>query len=762
MKDIPNLYNPHSQSKQELIDNFVVRHKLFKKLFRAIKQTDMQHPPQHFLIEGQRGMGKTTLLLRLSYEIENDAELGWLVPVVLAEEAYYGIMDLAGLWEQVGELLVSKGIVCESVEVGSDDYERHYLEALIGGLDAAGKKVVLFVDNIGEIFKNFDKLQAHRLREVLLTCEHFLLVGATAVTLEASFQYEHAFYEFFKKETLSGLGKAETQELLLQLARVYRTERVMQGIIESQPGRVESLRILTGGVIRTVVLLFDIFVDEQNGNAISDLESVLDKVTTLYKHRMDDLSPLHRKVVHTIALNWDSMAVEDIVQQSRLDGDNVEKALVWLEKNFVVQRVATDTLSNFYFLSERFFNIWYLMRLAAKGSQARVLWLVRFLEAWYDEKELVQRAKRQIEILEKGNYYPKAAFYMAEALSGVGKLDMDTDDELKQATKKFLANKDKSLLVELSPSDAELYYESIQYYQDKKYERMAKLLLQIKNKNEDIYFRLGYAFNELKQFEKAEKYCLMAVEKEHVGAMVNLGILYGGVLKDYTKAEKYYLMAVEKEHVSAMFNLGFLYNDVLKDYAKAEKYYLMAVEKEHIYAMFSLGFLYNTELKDYAKAEKYYLMAVEKENIYAMTNLAWLYLGQKIRKVDALKHAKQSIEKEKHTESLFALACVYLWNNEIKQAIKIDKKFMYDNEYYEKNEDDIILYLMLLIAKQQYQHATTYFNDPKLNLKDRFKPLYYALLKITNHKDNVKCPPELTEPVNDIVKKIDQMAIDYA
>ena len=30
---------------------------------------------QHILIEGKRGMGKTTLLLRLSYEVENDTSL---------------------------------------------------------------------------------------------------------------------------------------------------------------------------------------------------------------------------------------------------------------------------------------------------------------------------------------------------------------------------------------------------------------------------------------------------------------------------------------------------------------------------------------------------------------------------------------------------------------------------------------------------------------------------------------------------------------
>ena len=296
---VANLYNPHEQTKEELIKNFVVRHKIFNRLFRAIKCAEMRYPEQHFLIEGQRGMGKTTLLLRLSYEIENDNDLNtWLVPVVLKEEAYYGITRLFKLWETVAEMLADRDTAfaglsaqMEKAYDENSDYERICFGLLVNALEKQGKKIILFIDNVGEMFKNFGDMESHRLREILMNCAQLRIVGATAVTLEASFRYEHAFYEFFKKETLGGLDKVETHNLLLQLAEINQTTNAIQNIIENQPGRVESLRILTGGVIRTVVLLFDIFVDNQNGNAISDLDGVLDRVTPLYKHRMDDLAP---------------------------------------------------------------------------------------------------------------------------------------------------------------------------------------------------------------------------------------------------------------------------------------------------------------------------------------------------------------------------------------------------------------------------------------------------------------------------------------
>ena len=81
------IYNPAAQPKQWLIEHFVVRTKVFEKIFKDIQTGKMKYPEQHYLIQGQRGMGKTTLLLRLKYEIENTSELNsWLIPIFCNEE----------------------------------------------------------------------------------------------------------------------------------------------------------------------------------------------------------------------------------------------------------------------------------------------------------------------------------------------------------------------------------------------------------------------------------------------------------------------------------------------------------------------------------------------------------------------------------------------------------------------------------------------------------------------------------------------------
>ncbi len=898
-----NLYNPHEQTKEQLIEGFVVRCKLFEQLFQEIKTADMSYPQQHFLIEGQRGSGKTTLLLRLSYEVENDLELhSRLIPIVFKEESYYGITRLFQLWERVAQELegrekVFKGLHERMSQAYADhnDYERTCFKMLLDALvDAGDKKLLLLIDNLGEMFQNFSDQESHRLREILMTCPHLRVIGATSVVLEAFFKYEHAFYEFFKTKRLEGLNREETRTILMQMAKSYGKEHTIETIMKQQPGRIESLRIMTGGVIRTIVLLFEIFIDHENGSAISDLDLVLDRVTPLYKHRMDDLKPLQREIVNAIALSWDAISPEELAHNVRRSEEEVTSIISQLEEVFIIQRIATQTDINLYCLQERFFNIWYLMRLAPKGSQQKVIWLVRFLEGWYSPPELLQRAKAHLQAMAAGTYHPKAAYYLTEALSRTSKLDMETEDELIQATRKYLQATAKEFAADLSPSDKEMFEKGETYYQNDEYAKAIEQFLQMKNKNEETHFRLGYAFEQIEKYgdavkyyeqaveqedadamnnlgflyenkykdmskaeqyylmavahknasamnnlgilhqaeyknlakakqyylmaikngnvsamnnlgwlyhfkikdmRKAKQYYLMAVEKGQVDAMNNLGRLYENEFNDAVKAEQYYLMAIEHGDIHAIFNLGLLYDNKLKDIIKAKQYYLMAVEHQRtdamfnlallyeneyldliraeqyyimsamnddVDAMFSLGRLYHYKIKDVTKAEQYYLMAAEKEHKSGFNNLAWMLCEQKTRKEDALKFILQSIEQVgENIYNRYNLSWIYLWHNRIDEALELANIILVDQEMIENFPVQYSNFIMLLLAKEQCLYVKKYFADPQLNLQERFKPLYYALLYFTNDPGYRKMPPELAEPVEDIIKQVKQMAEDY-
>ncbi|MFT6963530.1 MAG: Cdc6-like AAA superfamily ATPase, partial [Flammeovirgaceae bacterium] len=257
---VANIYNPSQLSEEELIERFIVRKKIFSKLFKFISEADMKYPETHFLIEGQRGMGKTTLLLRLYYAVKNEPELNtWLVPVIFSEELY-GVRTLTDFWETVAEGLEEEEAgffgLSDKIEQlrdqcdSEDDCERFVFDLLDKQLEQGGKKVILFVDNFVDLIKNMPKKQIQRFREVLQTSPNFRVFVASSVILQSIMEYKEPFYEFFKVERLEGLDKQETENLLLALGKHYKQEKIEQ-IIREQPGRVETLRRLTGGITRT-------------------------------------------------------------------------------------------------------------------------------------------------------------------------------------------------------------------------------------------------------------------------------------------------------------------------------------------------------------------------------------------------------------------------------------------------------------------------------------------------------------------------------
>ncbi len=470
---VATLYNPQNLNKTQLVESFVVRQKLFEKLYKSIKESKMETPEQHYLILGRRGMGKTTLMLRLAIEIENDPDLNnWLIPVVFNEEEYR-MRRLYNLWERVMEILNSKNLAFNfSVEEkkglseqfkNDDTYERALFEWLMKELKSQGKKIILFMDNFGDFAQKLKDEEAHRLRKILQTEADIRFFAASSVILDSVYEYKYPFYEFFKEVELKGLDREETHELLLKLSEHYKKDAVAR-ILQNNPARIETLRSISGGVIRTMVMLFEIFADDENGTAFKDLEAILDRVTPLYKHRMDDLSPQQQAIVEAIALNWDALYAKEIAELTRMESKAVSAQLQLLEKSGIVEKRITKTKNHLYLISERFFNIWYLMRNGSRHDQNRVLWLVRFFEEWYDEKGLKERIEQHRKALNKGDFDPEAASVYSSALAIALKNSFVEQHLLLMDTKLFLKDKEPILTIELTQSDIEKAFHGVQLY----------------------------------------------------------------------------------------------------------------------------------------------------------------------------------------------------------------------------------------------------------------------------------------------------------
>jgi len=658
-------YTPDEMGEDQFLERFVVREELFNDIFEDIKSSNDSNTNQHYIIIGQRGQGKTTLLRKLQIEVKNDKELSkFLLPVKFAEEQYQ-IRSLCRLWEEVAEYLQT--IYEDEFSTILDDMEEHfddedydlqcfsYLESVI---KAKGKKLILLIDNVDELIGKLNEKEQRRLREILISSTTFRIVGGSTKMLEHHHDYSKAFYEYFKIIKLKSLNAKESKEFLLSIARDEQKEQI-KNVIENSPARIETLRRITGGVPRTLVMLFDIFLDE-NGNAFDDLLKILDEATPLYKHRMDDLPPALQEIVHTIAINWDGMLTKEIVKKTRIESKLISAQLKKLEKYEIVESESIGK-NKIYKIKERFFNIWYLMRFGRKKDRKRVEWLVRFLEAWCTDKELEERAVKFIGKIKEGELKPHYIYNMAEALSYAG-LDLDIDISLKKEAKNFLESINSQYANELSSTDAEILINAIQATDNG-------------TPNDGLNILIKSDRNSFIINTQISNYCLK------VGKFI--------------LAEKYIKKILEKHKMEV----------------NTDQYIV-------------------------------YYLAIAK----------------------GLVRAKQMISDSIDDVNNLIQASVSLWNEEFSLSYE---KFIehLDRKNHLKLEDNEDFYLTMLISKGQHYQAKKFLEMPEYQLKERYKPIWYALMTLMQDEfphEIKKMGSELSESVDEVLKEIEIYKEKYA
>jgi len=758
-------YTPDEIEEQAFLARFVVRTDDFEELFDELKSADYSVPNQHTIIIGQRGQGKTTLLRKVMLEVQNDPQLSvFLLPVKFSEEQYQ-IRSLCRLWEEVADYLQTLyedefEDILDRMEVhfDDDDYDLQCFSYLETVVKSKNKKLLLLIDNIDELLGKLKDKEQRRLREILLTSSSFIIIGGSSKMIEQQYDYGKPFYEFFKIIKLTGLNKEDSIAFLRTIGDEQQNKKI-EAIIHNAPERIETLRRLTGGVPRTLMMLFDIFIDDSD-NAFDDLIKVLDDATPLYKHRMDDLPDTLQEITHTIAMNWDGMLTKDIAKKTRLESKVVSAQLKQLETKYGIVESLSIGKNKIYKIEERFFNIWYLMRFGRKKDRQKIEWLVKFLVSWCSHEELEVRAGRFIQAVKKGEIKESYVYHMCEALSYAG-LSEKTEHNMKLGVKDYLKGIESNLVGEISDSDREIRKKVITLYEGNHIGDAIKLLVKSQKNSSAILYMLGFLYHEQKEYDKAEANYLKAIESGNNRALFNICILYDEQ-KEYSKAKEYYLRAIETGNKKALNNLGNLYKEQ-KEYGKAEEYYLKAIESGDKGVLRNLGVLYK-EQKEYSKAEEYYLKAIVSGDQGALHGLSWLYFEQVLNINKAIMLVSESYKKNRNYDNIHSFATILLWAEEFSKSYE---KFLEWLEYDDAldNKADVTLYLNLLMAKGQLYRAKALFEMPEYELKNRYKPIWYALMSLMQDEfphEIKKMGDELKESVDEILMEVEDLREKYA
>jgi adenylate kinase family enzyme len=387
---LPVYQAANSDDYESIKANFIVRKLEYDRMIDSLMRQSGDDSVQHELILGRRGSGKSTLLKRIETEIIHDENLRTkYIPINLAEEQA-GIYRQMDLWEQVIaglQLNLNENIPLQKYSDFSNDqdYTRALYQTIHEICQKYKKKAVLLLDNFDRIISAFDD-DGNLLREILINYNDLCLIAASTRMDEHFWRYDKPFYEFFRRHSLEKLNRQETLELLRHWSLVLNRPEI-ENFINEYSGKVETVRLLTDGLPRTMRFFLEIVLQNKNPVNVDYLKKIMDEATPLYQERLLHLPLLSRKIVLEMAFIWEACSTKQLVKKCKMKSKLIAANLKTLTAQKIIETIPTNKRNHLYRISERFFNMWLMITQGNPEQKRNARWLSLFLENWYEPSE---------------------------------------------------------------------------------------------------------------------------------------------------------------------------------------------------------------------------------------------------------------------------------------------------------------------------------------------------------------------------------------
>ncbi len=388
-------YNPGFLSDGEIIETFCVRTAEFESIVESLREMGSSSST-HSLVIGPRGSGKTHLLLRVAAEVRRDPDLSGIFPVVFAEESYevgtcgeFWLECLAHLAEQADDdEQASLRLTYEDLRTVTDD--RMLAERCLGSLldfaDRHQNRLLLVVENLNMLFSDIsDPEVGWQLRKTLQTEPRIILLGSATSRFHEIDNPDHALYDIFRVLTLRPLDTAQCEAL-------WETVSGKPSVGDT----VRPLEILTGGSPRLIAIIARFGADRSFADLMANLLDLVDEHTEYFKSHLEALPAQERRVYLALARLWKPSTAREVADQSRLDTNSCSAQLRRLVERGVVAIEGGTPRRREYYLTERLYNIYYLLRRKA-GADRLVAIVIEFMRCFYTPSDLGDFFKRAMQ-----------------------------------------------------------------------------------------------------------------------------------------------------------------------------------------------------------------------------------------------------------------------------------------------------------------------------------------------------------------------------
>ena len=380
-------YNPGFLSDDEIVASFCVRNAEFASLLGSLRASD-GNASVHSLVVGPRGSGKTHLLLRVAAEVRRDDRLSAFYPIVFAEESYE-VATVGEFWLECLHHLAEQApegeraglrLSYSDLRTTADDRDLagRCLGTILDFADRHAKRLLVVVENLNMLFADIaDPDAGWRLRHTLQTEPRIVLFGSATSRFDEIDHPDHALYDLFRVVTLQALDTEQCNTLWSALSGQPK------GSLQIRP-----LQILTGGNPRLIAVLAGFDKTYSFKDLMANLFDLVDDHTEYFRSHIEALPPQERRVYLALARLWKPATAKEVASQARVNVNKCSAQLGRLVDRGAVLIEDGVTRRRTYYVAERMYNIYYLLR--RPGAESHVVdALVRFMAIYYSPDELV-------------------------------------------------------------------------------------------------------------------------------------------------------------------------------------------------------------------------------------------------------------------------------------------------------------------------------------------------------------------------------------
>jgi tetratricopeptide (TPR) repeat protein len=404
MNIVMHKYTPEEIPEAEMIKTFAARQHTLEFLADALRKQTTAGTLSSYLITGPRGAGKSLLLRMLRVRIWEDASLkgAWLV--VRFPEEQFNIASVRDLLAATLKLLSEEKVPLAGnwlarVEAESDDEQSEELavSALREISRQQGRRFILFVENLDEFFDHAitDNMKG-TLRRLLMTDPFMLIIGSAVHVFESLKRYDEAFFNYFTVVRLERLNEKEVYELLQKRAEFDGNEQFLRKFPRLKP-KIRAMTHLSGGNPRLILMLYELLSQKHVTTLVQELRRLVDELTPLLKHEMEDLPPQQQKIIHALMEKGGTATPADLTTPTRLPLNTVTAQLRRLKEAQILDlRRGGKGRAAYYTVPDKLFSIWYQMRFLNQRRR-QIEMFVEVIRIWFEEEERLRTLTSLIE-----------------------------------------------------------------------------------------------------------------------------------------------------------------------------------------------------------------------------------------------------------------------------------------------------------------------------------------------------------------------------